>query len=235
MDKKVFEEINLSESEFVCTLRPFRESAERKRCLHKINNGNPFFDYVRYRILGLCAEEIYNNQVHGYCAEVGVFRGMFAMKINEVFPDRLLYLYDTFSGFSAEDMKYETDSYGISNKSWYKVINDFSKNVDLVDFITQNLPYKENVFFRKGFFPETAVDDQDKKFCFVSIDVDIYKPTLSALEFFWPRLATGGYIFIHDGKFEGVQRAIHEFEQENGILPKMPICDAAESYVICKA
>lgn len=36
MDKKVLEEINLSETEFVCTLRPFRESKERKRCLHKI-------------------------------------------------------------------------------------------------------------------------------------------------------------------------------------------------------
>lgn len=38
-------------------------------------------------------------------AEAGVFRGEFAKYINQFFPDRKLYLYDTFEGFNASDMK----------------------------------------------------------------------------------------------------------------------------------
>ena len=37
-----------------------------------------------------------------------------------------------------------------------------------------------------------------EKFAFVSLDTDLYKPTLAGLEFFWPRMSKGGFIFIHD-------------------------------------
>ena len=59
--------------------------------------GTPL-DYVRYRIMGQCAEEIRRKQVAGVAAEIGVFQGAFSVKLNEVLPDRLLYMYDTFEG-----------------------------------------------------------------------------------------------------------------------------------------
>ena len=36
-------------------------------------------------------------------AELGVYRGEFAKEINKVFPDRTLYLFDTFEGFAEQD------------------------------------------------------------------------------------------------------------------------------------
>ena len=30
------------------------------------------------------------------------------------------------------------------------------------------------------------------------LDLDIYRPTLAALEFFYPRISRGGFCFIHD-------------------------------------
>ena len=66
-----------------------------------------------------------------------------------------------------------------------------------------------------GFFPDTAVELEDETFCFISLDVDKYKPTLAGLDVMFPRLEPGGYIFIHDYNSEesnrGVSRAVDEW------------------------
>ena len=43
----------------------------------------------------------------GECAEAGVFEGDFAKWINQYFPDRKLYLFDTFEGFDMRDIEKE--------------------------------------------------------------------------------------------------------------------------------
>ncbi|HCT91620.1 MAG TPA: hypothetical protein DF613_09630, partial [Lachnospiraceae bacterium] len=55
----------------------------------------------------LFAEEIRTANLPGAVAELGVYRGDFAIEINRLFPDRTLYLFDTFTGFSPEDMAAE--------------------------------------------------------------------------------------------------------------------------------
>lgn len=45
----------------------------------------------------------------GAVAELGVYRGDFAKVINEAFPDKKLYLFDTFEGFPEEDLNYEME------------------------------------------------------------------------------------------------------------------------------
>jgi O-methyltransferase len=50
------------------------------------------------------------------------------------------------------------------------------------------------------------------------IDVDLYTPTLAALEFFYPRLVPGGYVFVHDYNSPesewGVSRAVNLFMRD---------------------
>jgi O-methyltransferase len=66
---------------------------------------------VKARIIGLenAAKLIYRNNVSGSVAELGVFEGEFAKHINKQFPERKLYLFDTFDGFSDEDIKKEKE------------------------------------------------------------------------------------------------------------------------------
>ena len=45
--------------------------------------------------------------------------------------------------------------------------------------------------FKKGYFPESA-HGIDEKFAFVSLDLDLYKPTLEGLRFFYPKMIKGG-------------------------------------------
>ena len=60
---------------------------------------------------------------------------------------------------------------------------------------------------------------KDQEFSFVHLDVDLYRSTLDALEFFYPRLVTGGRIVSHNynlkdsagGRTPGVKKAFQEY------------------------
>ena len=52
----------------------------------------------------LIAEQINALAVPGDVAELGVFRGDFAVQINAAFSDRTIHLFDTFEGFCAADV-----------------------------------------------------------------------------------------------------------------------------------
>jgi len=52
--------------------------------------------------------EIFSEKdIKGAVAEGGVYRGNFSCEINRVFPDKKLYLFDTFTGFDERDMEKE--------------------------------------------------------------------------------------------------------------------------------
>jgi O-methyltransferase len=71
------------------------------------------------------------------------------------------------------------------------------------------------VVFRPGYFPDSAAGLEEEVFSLVMLDVDLYKPTLAGLTFFYPRLSPGGYLFIHDytnvESDHAVSRATEEF------------------------
>jgi len=184
-------------------------------------------DYVRHKTLELCSNEIYRYKIKGSVAELGVYKGDFASKINLAFPDRKLYLFDTFSGFDSRDTGEE------KNKSYSSGDQDFSDtNINLV---LKKMPYPEKCIIRKGYFPETAAGIEDS-FCFVSLDADLFNPILAGLEFFYPKLEKGGYIFIHDfnnSDYKGVREAVMKFCKEKNI-GYLPIPDGGGSIVITK-
>jgi O-methyltransferase len=121
-------------------------------------------DYVRYKTLELCSHEIYTNNVKGNVAELGVYKGDFAARINLVFQDRKLYLFDTFQGFDARDTGEEKVNEFSSGDQ------DFSDtNIELV---LKKMKFPENCIVKKGYFPESAVDVNDI-FVFVSLDSDL--------------------------------------------------------------
>ena len=150
-----------------------------------------------------------DKEVSGAVAELGVYRGDFAKVINTVFPERKLYLFDTFEGFPEEDMNYETE-----NNLLLDTVGKLSNTS--VEYVMGRMPHPERCVIRKGYFPETAAGLEDERYAFVNIDVDLYKPILAGLEYFWPRLAENGYIFVHDYfsfAYAGTKKAIEEFSE----------------------
>ena len=96
------------------------------------------------------------------------------------------------------------------------------------ELVLEKMLYKEKVVIQKGYFPETTIGLENKKFGFVNLDFDLYKPTLEGLRFFYPKLVKGGCILIHDyynAWYKGVGAAIEKFEEEYGEIIKFPIGD----------
>ena len=186
-------------------------------------------DYIRVCSLASVAEEIYTNSVYGNVAELGVYQGDFAKHINTAFPDKNLYLFDTFEGFNEKDKFFDID------RGFSSAIEDFSDtNVDLV---LKKMAHPKKAIVRAGYFPESVLEaDRSETFSFVSIDADLYKPIYDGLQFFYPRLGRGGYIFIHDYNnkdYPGVKTAVRKYCSEEGINC-FPLVDPCGTAVITK-
>ncbi|HHZ02100.1 MAG TPA: hypothetical protein GX396_04085 [Tissierellia bacterium] len=222
-DMVIVSVLNKEAAEEICS-----QLSEQDICKSKILNINSLrnlFD-IRLATLRLQAQEINNKKIEGSIAELGVYKGYIARELNILFKERKLYLFDTFEGFDNRDIEYER-TLG-SNK---KIINNFSDTS--VERVKSILPYPENVVFSKGYFPETAVSIEDK-FALVSLDTDLYLPTLNGLRYFYKRLSNGGRILVHDynsSQFPLVKKAVDDFSKELDIKI-IPLCDLHGSAVI---
>jgi O-methyltransferase len=186
-----------------------------------------YFDYIRLATLELVSHEIHKKKLEGSVAELGVYKGKFARYINQYFPDRLLYLFDTFQGFDKRDIDRE------ANNNFSAGDQDFSDTS--IESVLKLMPYPKNCKIVKGFFPESA-KDIEAQFVFVSLDTDLYEPIYNGLSFFYPRMTAGSYIFIHDfnnDAYKGTRGAVERFCLEQKIS-FLPIPDLGGSVVIMK-
>lgn len=158
------------------------------------------------------------GSVPGNVAEVGVFRGDFALCINVAFPGDPLYLFDTFEGFPESDVQSEMGNPASETHKY---------DATSVEYVLSRLPHPERAVIRKGYFPDTAVGLPDG-FKFVNLDLDLYAPTLAGLRLFYPNMVNGGVLLVHDyfsDAYPGVKRAVAEFERDIGNMLKVPIGD----------
>jgi O-methyltransferase len=185
---------------------------------------------IRGAVFRRIAERIREAGVEGALAELGVYKGDFAWQLNGQFPDRKLYLFDTFEGFHEEDITVEREI-GASKAQ----ARDFSDTGE--EDVLARMPYVKQVVLKKGRFPE-VLQGLEEKFAVVSIDADLYAPTLAGLTYFYPRLNSGGIIILHDynnRRFGGVKKAVETYESEHGRLPLVPLCDLHGTAVIIRA
>lgn len=193
----------------------------------KIIVYNALFDGIEWdeeRIIELrkCIRMLKERNIPGNMAEVGVYQGDFSRLFNYYFPDKKLYLFDTFEGFDSEK--------NMVNECDRELFKDTS-----VELVLSKMKKPENCVVKKGFFPSTA-KGLEETFCLVSLDTDLYEPIMEGLEFFYPRLQKGGYIFVHDFgsyHFEGVKDAVYKFCEKNDAAI-VPLADRCLSVIICK-
>jgi O-methyltransferase len=173
-------------------------------------------DLVRYGTAELMGRELRENEVAGSVAELGVGTGSFAVVLNHQFPDRELHLFDTFTGFDPRDIE-ANERMGLSG-------SPYEPPKPAPERVVARLPHPERAHVHVGWFPQTAQDLDDERFCLVSIDVGLFQPTLAGLRWFYPRLEAGGLIMVADyavGHAPGVKRAVRAFAREHhvGVVP----------------
>ena len=180
-------------------------------------------DNSRILFLRHLSDEFSRYNIIGAVAECGVFRGAFAGYMNEYFPDRTLYLFDTFEGFIKSDMLAESTA---EAKQWLERDREVLSTGN--EFIVRlRCANRSNVVIRKGAVPDSLQGLESETFSFVNLDMDLHVPQLTALRFFAPRMTRGGVILLHDYFWKwtpGVRQAVDDFTAEFNFT-RLPIGD----------
>lgn len=159
--------------------------------------------------------------IDGSIAELGCYQGDISWQLNVLFPDRTLYLFDTMHGYDDRDIAAEK-KYICSDATYtsFREVNE--------ELLLSRMANPEHVILKKGWFPETAYDMEDEKFAFVYMDADLYQPTFTGMEFFFPRMQQGGIIMLcnyENPSYPGISKAIFDFEEKYGAFLILPVGD----------
>jgi hypothetical protein len=97
----------------------------------------------------------------------------------------------------------------------------------------------ERVKLVKGFFNQSLPKFQGQKVAFLHLDVDLYQSYKETLEFFWPKVVSGGIVLFDEYKqpgmgdaFPGAARAIDEFF--GGLKHQIQFDKSANRYYLIK-
>jgi O-methyltransferase len=170
--------------------------------LKKLERNYP--DKARFFTWWLQVERLRKEKVPGVFAEMGVYKGASAAVIHQMDPSRPFHLFDTFSGFTAGDLKTET-----GEAATYTPDNFADTDMESV---LKKIAGNNNIYVHQGYFPTTA-EGFNEKVALVNMDADLYTPTRAGLELFYPLLSPGGVMLIHDYnyKWSGILKAVDEF------------------------
>lgn len=147
------------------------------------------------------------KNIPGDMVEIGVYKGGSSYFIASQNLDKTLYCCDSFEGLPETTSKDK-------DKKHYHFKGDFADTS--FEHVKNLLSDFTNIEIIKGFFPKIEIHKQmyDKQFSFVHLDVDLYKPTIECLEFFYARMPKGAilvsddYMWLHT---PGVKTAFDEF------------------------
>lgn len=150
--------------------------------------------------------------IPGVMVEVGVYKGGSAVILCEAKAERALYLFDTFTGMPMSQASASADA-------WAKKTHQDTSVAEVKAFLAAY----PNVEIIPGIFPMSLPEKFNTlSYSFVNLDVDLYQPTLDALNFFWPRMSVGGRLISHNynsvcydiDDTPGVKKAFQDYFKE---------------------
>lgn len=209
-------------------MRSFEDHELFERALDEYSRGKKKGDFVRFFMLFTQARRVIRDGIEGDFAEVGVYRGLTAKVLLHCCDGRPLHLFDTFEGHP-DNVDGERDG-----TEYVRFVGDEPMADTSLAAVREYLGAADNLAFHQGYFPTTAKALESRHFAFVHLDGDQYRTIVDGLEFFYPRVSTGGVIVCHDyGIYEGVRSAVDDFladRDEVGV--ELP--DASGSVLIVK-
>jgi O-methyltransferase len=195
----------------------YRESLSRSHTMvppwKRLRRAQRAYHLVRY------AEA--TARLSGRRVECGVLRGLSALMIAETlrsldpsFDGDGLYLVDSFEGLS------EPHPADAVAKGQFAMAKGHFGGVS-VEHVQEVMSAYPRCQIVKGWIPELLESLPPSQWAFVHLDVDLYEPTLGALEYFLPRLVPGAVVVNDDyasALFPGAGQAWDEVFQ-NRRLP----------------
>jgi hypothetical protein len=171
--------------------------------------------FPRFRFVEDFAELVRTFGIEGAIAECGVGHGTFAGILSRCFPDKKLYLFDTYEGYRLDD-----DATPGETEIFTSYAKRMMESKDMLrELVRLKCVNRKNVVIVKGHVPGSLSDMTETRFAFVSLDMDLYAPTVASLRFFRDKMAKGGVVLVHDYfvrdvRAQGVMKAVKEFAVE---------------------
>lgn len=189
----------------------FNRAYAHGKALMQKSWGDYDFRWRAYTVLWAARQAM---RLEGDFVECGVNTGMNARMIMDYtdfsHSTKKYYLLDTFQGMSE---KYSTKAEMIRSEN-------MGYTQDIYDEVKKTFSNFPNAILVKGAVPETLTQVPSTKVALLHIDMNCVVPEVAALEFFWDKMVSGGFIILDDFGFPGHedQRSAHvDFALRHGV------------------
>ena len=177
------------------------------------------------------------EKIDGDIVECGCWRGGFSIFLSKLFPEKNIWVSDSFQGFQPlENAKYEYtnerhtpfmnhNSVGPLSISFNETYNNF------IDYGLEQDINDGRIQFLQGYVKETTDPDicKIKNISLLRIDVDAYSATLEVLDNLYTKVTPGGYIIFDDSCLTECRDAIRSFFKKHALdIPLFHPTDSVE-------
>lgn len=156
------------------------------------------------------------RDLDGELAECGVYRAgtliPTALYLRQTGLRKVIYGFDSFAGF--DDSIDSEIALGGADTLEKRRGGFCDTSLGYVAAKVRRFGLEGHVHLVKGYLADTLAACAVERFCFVHLDVDIYESYKLGLEFFYPRLVSGGVILLdeyNDPPWPGCNKAGDEF------------------------
>lgn len=177
------------------------------------------------------------EDIPGDIVECGVFKGVslcrFAM-FRDVLKNhsKKIIGFDTFGKFPETKFNLEFNEKRDTNSSYWNTdgegrkrhieISQESISKDQLYRILENKRINNSVELIEGDITQTVPkyvkEHEDQRISLLNLDVDIFEPTVTILEYLYPKISKGGVLILDDyGKFPGETKAVDDYFKDKNV------------------
>ncbi len=164
---------------------------------------------ARLEAMAAALKRIDELKISGDVVECGVWRGGNIILARMLAPERVCWLYDTFTGM------HNPGRYDITRKG-SRI--DVGKSAVALDAVVANLAETGTLDLNKLRFVSGPVEstlrgsDLPQQIALLRLDTDWYQSTKVELEVLWPRVSKEGVMIVDDyWHWQGARKAVDEF------------------------
>jgi len=176
----------------------------------------------KHRHMALIAHLRSVFELAGEIAECGCYRGLSSWMIcatlmeeggnpdGRPFDGTGFHIFDSFAGLSVP-VPEDLPASDAKDRARLEVLMQPGRFACSEADVRRHLAAFPGIAYHPGWLPQSLAGEPERRYRFIHLDVDLYEPTLGALEYFYPRLVPGGVMLTDDYGWPGARQAFDEF------------------------
>jgi len=160
------------------------------------------------------------SQVDGDIVECGCWKGGFSIFLGYSFPEKILWIADSFIGFQPlENARYQYNEE--RHIPSYELGRPGTEDDFTLERVKQRLEEYQltgsRIKYLKGFVKDSLPKSNIEKIALLRIDVDAYSATKEVLDELYHKVESGGYIIFDDTCLYECRDAVRDFLKERNL------------------